>query len=544
MVKLLLILSIFLSCNKSENGIDKTENAIITNDKPLIYLVDYVREDGNLIISWKFNARFREFKTVHLKTTKGEELVSVDYPTDYCLLNGSFYDKNILLQIENKKGQFSEDINLNLDRDNEYEALTEKNHVKRVVINKEAAMPYFHKEGDSAPLQLFGTNYVRLRGLGEDRTKQHDHSTFEAVTDLTNADYNPYHVETLFRIMKARGFNFVRVFVIGRSPNNPGISGSVSLNEPVYRPYMDNFIDFLERARKYGIYVYPAFGDGGLPKNEWYKKRLSPEFQNKLNEMSQFLPFVKEAVDLKAEYITAFLNYIKAYDETLIQSLLAVQLQNEYCLYSNQWPFTQQTGVFEAFWGEEYDMTDARARQNLADDATIFYQNKMVEAVDKIDSELLVCESFFSLDIVGKTPENSVGLFPYAFEDKRYPPLLNVTIQSNIDFIDIHEYPVKLNTSMRELFDIDMNSLMDNSTNLNDLLSKKPILLGEFGGFYEFENDLESAAVRMVELADIAMESGFSGWCYWTFDTFEQRRLYNMLEENEEILDALSPLGK
>lgn len=539
----LLIFSLLLNgCTLRERGTEDNNGEIITGVKPLIYLVDYLREDGKLIVSWKYNARYEVFKSVHLKRADGSPVATIDYPVDYYLLEEAYPESEILLQVENNNGEFSKGYRLNLDRDREYTKLLETGPVDRVVIEKEAPRPYFHKKGDPEQLRLFGTNYVRLRGKEGVRTEQHDHSTFEAATVSTEADYNPYHAETLFRIMKARGLNFVRVFIIGRYDFTPGISGPSELNEPLYGPYMDNVIDFLERARRYGIYVYPCFGDGDLPQNEWYRSRLPSEFQSKLFEVSHYFPFIEEAVDLKAKYITAFLNYIREYDETLIHTLLAVELQNEYNLRSDLWPFTLQTGIFEAYWGDSYDMTDAASRQKLADDATIHYQNRMVEAVDKTDPEILVAEGFFSLDIVGKNAENSVGLFPDAFEDKRYPPRFNVSVRSNIDFIDIHEYPVIKGLPMKELFRRDMNSMMDSGTEMEDILSKKPVILGEFGGFVEFETgDMKAIAARMAELAGFAMEKGFSGWCYWTFDTFEQKRLYSMMEQNQEIMDALSP---
>jgi hypothetical protein len=533
---LLFLLVILVACNKQDD-IDKPLNSFDTQHKPLIYLIDYIKEDGKTIISWKYNARYEFIKSVHLKNTAGDEIAEIDFPVDHFELNSSYNEKIIIIQAENFEGQFHDKNILSLDKDQEYEQLLEKEPIKRVLVDKSAAMPFFYQEGDNAPFLLFGANYIRLRG--QDSRLKGSHSTFDAATPSTLADYNPYHAETLFRTLKSRGFNFVRVFLIGRSMVNPGISGPISLNKPVYGPYMDNFIDFLERARKYGIYVFPTLGDGELPNNAYWRSKIPAGHD--INFLRLYFPFVKEAVDAKAEYLQAVVSYIKNNDPTLIKTLFAIELQNEYALNANVWPFTQMSGSFKAYWGETYDMADKLSRQKLAEDATVLYQNKMVEALKEIEPELLVCEGFFTLSAVGKNPETAAGLLPGSFKDERYPPVFDVTVKSDIDFIDIHHYPTQKGAPVNDQFNHAMNSMLNDKTSLNDILKKKPMILGEFGAFYETETgNIANTAKRMNELAKLAMSKGFDGWCYWTFDTFEQERILNMMDEEQEIMDALS----
>jgi hypothetical protein len=544
MKKLLVcLILIMVSCDKDDTNFEQPGpdpgNDFETNHKPLLYLIDYIKENGKTIISWKFNARYEAVKSVHIKSPSGEEIAEVSYPNDFYELTSSYSDNEIVLQLENTQGKMHIENVLNLDRDQEYQQLQENQPMQSVAINS-TGTPYFHKIGETTPLNLYGANYVRLRG--QTSRLQGDHSTFEAATPSTGADYNPYHAETLFRSLKSKGFNYVRVFLIGRSMVNPGISGSISLNEPVYGPYMDNFIDFLKRARKYGIYVYPTIGDGELPNNAYYRSRIPTN--RDLGYLRLYFPFVKEAVDAKAEYLQAIVSYIKSFDATLINTLFAIELQNEYALHADVWPFTQGSGSFESYWGETYDMADTASRQKLADDATIRYQNQMVEALDLVAPDLLVGEGFFTMGAVGKNPEIALGLYPGNFADERYPPSFDVTSQSNIDFIDIHTYPESAGISMQSHFDQRMSTMLEGTTSLNEILAKKPIILGEFGAFYENEkgNDITTTANRMADLAQVTMNSGFGGWCYWTFDTFEQKRIFNMVEENQEIMNAISPI--
>lgn len=538
-----LLLCLFLTiviCCKDDTNFTKPNpgNDFETNNRPLLYLIDYIKEDGKTIISWKFNSRYGEVKSLHLMDSNGKEIAEVSYPSDFYILPNSYNDNKIVLQLENNQGKLHTKNVLNLDNDQEYQNLVENQPMQSVAINI-SGTPYFHKNGEITPLNLYGANYVRLRG--QSSRLQGDHSTFEATTPSTGADYNPYHAETLFRILKSKGFNYVRVFIIGRNTVNPGISGPISLNEPVYMPYMDNFIDFLKRARKYGIYVFPALGDGELPNNAYYRSRIPT--RHDLNYLRLYFPFVKEAVDAKAKYLQAIVDYIKCYDSTLINTLFAIELQNEYALHADVWPFTQNSGSFRAYWGETYNMANAASRQKLADDATIRYLNQMVEALKQIAPDLLVGEGFFTMGAVGKNPKSALGLYPGNFADKRYPPSFDVTSQSNIDFIDIHTYPLSPGISMQSHFDQQMRTMLEGTTSLNDILAKKPIILGEFGAFYENEqgNDITSTANRMADLAQVSMNSGFGGWCYWTFDTFEQNGIYNMVEVNQEIMNAISP---
>ena len=61
------------------------------------------------------------------------------------------------------------------------------------------------------------------------------------------------------------------------TPANPGIAGPEGTTAALYEPYMANVLDFLARAKAHGIYVLPTFGDGELPRNEYFRKRFGGE---------------------------------------------------------------------------------------------------------------------------------------------------------------------------------------------------------------------------------------------------------------------------
>ncbi|WP_430813788.1 cellulase family glycosylhydrolase [Carboxylicivirga sp. RSCT41] len=541
-VLLVLCIAFFLlACKKKQTMTNKPDGEptakkeFVTEHLPLVYLLDYIKEDGKTVLSWKYNARYKFIKAMHLSDESGETIAEVSFPSEYYSLSEGFTGKGVVLQVENTNGEFYKADTIRFDKDEEYARLLETTPTKRLLINSNDT-PYFHKKGEATPYPLYGVNYVGLRG---------GHSTFEAKTLFTEADYNPYHAETLFRTLKHRGFNFVRVFIIGRKADLPGVAGLPSMNQPYYEPYLDNFIDFVQRAKRYGIYVFPTFGDGELPRNQYYLSKISTvSTLDALMALRTNFTFVEEAVDTKEEYLCSILNYINKKDETLVHSILGFELQNEFALHSHVQPFKNTSGEYQAYWGETYDLSNTISRQKLADDAVIRYQNQMVKALKAIDPELLVAEGFFAKWPVGKDPVSALGIYPDRFPDDRFPPSFDVVVQSNIDFIDIHHYPLRDKGTIQDMFNACMNSMLDGNTQLGDIQAKKPMVFGEFGAFYENEpsDDINQTASRMAELTELAIDAGFAGWCYWTFDTFEQKRILNMVENNKEIMDAISPI--
>jgi hypothetical protein len=51
--------------------------------------------------------------------------------------------------------------------------------------------------------------------------------------------------------------------------------------------------------------------------------------------------------------------------------------------------------------------------------------------------------------------------------------------------------------------------------------------MGEFGAFDSVEKTFEEAIDNMVRVRDLALKQGMNGLLYWTYDSFEQPRLYH-----------------
>ena len=53
------------------------------------------------------------------------------------------------------------------------------------------------------------------------------------------------------------------------------------------------------------------------------------------------------------------------------------------------------------------------------------------------------------------------------------------------------------------------------------------MIRGEFGAFHHVEKTFAEAVESMVRIRDLATAERFDGMLYWTYDCFEQPRLYH-----------------
>ncbi len=222
-------------------------------------------------------------------------------------------------------------------------------------ILKESGTPFFAK----------GFNYIRLRAA--EGSTGGDHATFDADTRNTKAHYDPNRAEAMFSALSEAGYNTVRVFIIGRSKINPGIAGDYDTTEALHELYLENILDFLRRATRHRIRVFPTFGDGGVPLNAYYRERVRGKGHNK-----NVFVLTEEGIGARVEYISAFLSYIKDRAPTLLPTLLGLQCQNEAYLRADQWPFTEKQGRFTAANGKTYDCFEQARLYHAAKDWGLF----------------------------------------------------------------------------------------------------------------------------------------------------------------------------
>jgi hypothetical protein len=210
---------------------------------------------------------------------------------------------------------------------------------------------------------------------------------------------------------------------------------------------VDNLIDLLRTAKKYGIYVLPTFGDGELPRNEYYKpiyEKLSKQTGEKMNlaEPYNSIYLLADGIEARKKTMVDTFEYIKSVDPSLLETLLAIQCQNELSIRTDQWPFNLTEGKITTANGKTYDMSDADSRQLCMDEGLNYYHQSLRKAVKAIDPQLLLAEGAFTLRIVGKGPVKNKGVYKLDARDNRLPPTATVMGDSGLDIIDIHIYHV------------------------------------------------------------------------------------------------------
>lgn len=404
--------------------------------------------------------------------------------------------------------------------------------LERVGIRTGADGAQFVLKDSGAPFYVTGFNYIRLRSA--DGTPGGDHSTFEAATEFTKADYDPDRAEAMFSALSKEGYNTVRVFIIGRKKFNPGIGGNYKTTKGLYEPYMDNVLDFLRRATRHGIRVFPTFGDGELPRNAYYYDRFKGTAGNK-----NIFILTGKGVDARVEFIASFLSYVKEKEPAVLPTLLGLQCQNEACLEAEKWPFTDKEGDFKAANGKSYDLSSTEKRQALMDEGYRYYHRRVVEAVKAIDPDMLVAEGVFVPAAVDKDPEQAAGLWPGKYEDERYPPTLTTIGSGALDFLDVHFYRHNKKQSVEHAFEHNMASTGFFTPEMTKIRKKKPVIMGEFGAFDFMEKTFEEAVGNMVIVRDLALKENINGMLFWTYDCFEQRWLYHAASDWELFVQRM-----
>ena len=391
--------------------------------------------------------------------------------------------------------------------------------LERIGIRTDEGGAQFILKKSKTPFFVKGFNYIRLR---------RDHATFDGDTKTTKAHYDPKRAEAMFRALSKADYNTVRVFIIGRSKINPGIGGDYETTKALHEPYMENVLDFLRRATRHGIRVFPTFGDGGLPLNAYYRERVRGKGHNK-----NVLVLTKDGIDARVEHITSFLSYIKDKDPALLPTLLGLQCQNEAYLRANVWPFTMKEGEFAAANGKTYDMSSTEERQALMDEGYHHYHQRVAAAVKAIDPKVLVAEGLFVPRAVGKDPKKHAGVWPGKTRDERYPPTLTTLGKGELDFLDVHFYRGRGKASVEQAFRRNLGSTGFFTPEMAEIRKQKPVIIGEFGAFDFVEKTFEEAVDNMVRVRDLALRERVNGMLFWTYDCFEQPKLYHAARDWE-----------
>jgi len=489
--------------------------------RPVYFVQGYTVETGELV-TWKYRAD-TEYKGVLICDSFGVKIAFVNYPENKWIVT----DKNTTEVTVFAVGM--DDEMVESGRAVLPGTVPMKSHEKlpvrpNICIHSDENGAYFTKDG--AKFIVNGFNFIGLSGGG-------DHSTFEPF------EYDKYTTETMLMQMHEMGYNTVRVFVMGgRNDINPGFSGGRDHNDRTFdRKYMDNFLHFMYLCRKYDFYLLPTFGDNEIPGNRYYQT-----ISGGCDRCQVY--FNEGAVMAKSIMIEEFLSEIKDEDPDLINTLFAIQFQNEFCFYENMAPFDLCDGIYRLYDGTEYDMANDEARRALAYHALELYYSTLKETVNRIAPDKLICEGTFTMCAVGKDMAAAYGVRS-GFSDPRVPMSSVEYLRLPLDFLDIHIYCEDTDNAS-EAFDKNYRNMLIDSAETKELMKRKPVIMGEFNSFKpdRRNGDFSVAEKTIIGLRDNAMRSGFAGFLVWTVDSFWQPEIWHLMEDGGGFAERLSLLKK
>ncbi len=518
-----------------------------------VYFADVIKEGGKEVLHFEWRSDYPYYHKAIISDQNYNILGEVIFPNKTFDLNKLQGHQTVLITAVSPTGTPSESVRVDLNKD--YSSLLATREQEQIIVNKHTGgNAAFVGANSGEEFIAKGVNFCGIR-LGDHDTFQPDivakqahldrieylkeNSSF-TVHNVKIGDviqfYDPYRTETLMRTMKSQGYNLVRVFLkTGQRGSGQtevwGMSGPIQ-TEGLHMPYMDNFVDFLTRAQSYGIYVMPCFTENEMMDNYEFRE-LSK------GASGQSILFSEDGIIAKQHYIELVLKYIKDIDPSLINTLFALTMQNEFAWHSYEAPFDQTSGTYTFLDGSTYDMSSDDERRALANVAIQNYYSRMKEVVEANAPGLLIGEGTFAMGSVGKTYENSKGIRPVnGVNDLRFPMTAVEYLNTDIDFLDFHIYRWGQSGTGADVFDYFAENMKVKTPECTELMKSKPIVMGEFGSFKENEATIEEAITFTQELKDAALDYGFKGTVYWTINTFEQSRLWNMMFDNGKMLKS------
>lgn len=378
-----------------------------------------------------------------------------------------------------------------------------------------------------------GYNYIKLSYMGSCTTPEKmQHSTFMP------GKYDPAGASAFLSQMKYDGFNVVRVFI---NPNSDycgsgdyGIAGPAQ-STGLHAPYVANFLDFLSKAKNYGIYVIPVINE--FPQNAGYYSIANAGL---LPDIEGYASFYMQPgyMQAKAAYAGALTQAVKnAQDGELLSAVFSWEIQNEIYVFRSQKPFSLTSGSVVTAGGLTYNMASPSDRQQALDASVVNWANSTASAIRSIDPAAMVSASVFTFQMVGKPGPNGVlpavaGFDPGRLNDRDPARPITLRLYSSLSYTDFHLYDTFVSYSMLG----DLNS--SEFASMNRAL--KPILLGEFGAFKFRFPSLTNAAYAMGAFRDEAYSYGFAGSLFWTWDATIQTDLWHGAENSGAINGILA----
>lgn len=372
-----------------------------------------------------------------------------------------------------------------------------------------------------------GFNYVRL--------SDNYHGTFRP------GYYDGARASTMFDDLRSNGFNTVRVFMDPQ--NGRGLAPAAATAMELNPDYLNNFVDFLDRAASNQIRVIPTFehmtyiqkyGDP-FWNNPAYRRDDSWGTENVYYQL-------RSLIDARAQLYADVAQVVKNAGHS--NTIFAYETQNEMSFFADRFPYSELSGTIMGPNDLLYDMGDPLQRQALADASAVLAVNEAVRRIRLVDDSVMVSGSVFSPHAVGRTAGDT---FPVGGDtprlNERFPARLLALAGSDLSYLDVHPYADPRGLGEENNLVLDLETLEWQT--VKELLASgndKPIILGEFGTFRRPSHymDIDDALSAILDLLDHMRGEGIAGHIFWTYDTDEQPDLWNSKSGDGRIFRALA----
>ncbi|MGA8535529.1 MAG: hypothetical protein WB615_15585 [Candidatus Tumulicola sp.] len=402
-------------------------------------------------------------------------------------------------------------------------------------IGVRSGTPYaeFYNVATGARFSPGGFNYTILDRVANRKTFPY-RPTYAHVT-FDSGFYDPASIDAVLASMHDHGFNVIRVILdsgdaVHQDRGQYGIAGPFE-SLGLYKPFVDNLVDFLRRARRHAMYVIVALH--AYPENRGFRTMVQSGTLPHVTGTNQYY-FSPGGIRAKTAYVTDLVRDVASVDGgSLLTTVLAWEVQVE-IFVSDIWePFSLHSGTVVTADGRSYDMSDAASRQACMDANLVNWATAVSAAIRAQDPHALVTAGSATYDAVHK-PGGPNGLIGTPGSDPRYPPRLLAFARSRaLSFIDVHAYPRNYSGYTLE-HDLDSNEF--GSWDRRAM----PVLIGEFGANQRQFPTVESAIAAIRRQQQEALRLGIAGTVYWTWNTLPDRdKWWSAVEDDGAVLKAL-----
>lgn len=351
-----------------------------------------------------------------------------------------------------------------------------------------------------------GVNYFLLERAGD----RYDDRVFSAAV------YDREALAADFDALSSRGYNTVRLFLDScrSGPDCIGRHDGAGLNGA----YLDVIADVTRLAAEHDLLLLLTSND--LPDQGGYWAGVDANRSAHFPGYRNSHVFVPPGHDATARYWDDLLSGL-AQRGARFDVVLGWSILNEQWVFKDQPPMALTEGVVETATGA-YDVAEPDQRRAMVVDNVRELIRRAAAVIREHDPDGLVTMGFFAPQF-----PNPTGIGGDWYVDTA--PLVE---DSDLDFFDFHAYPGE---------DIGVAALAENF-GMDD---RKPVLMGEVGGFVSRHPTAEAAGVAVQRLIAESCDHGFDGWLYWGYYRSPlPDATWALADDDGYLLDALAPANQ